>query len=737
VHFLAPSVLLGLLAALLPWLIHRIGKRRANPVRFAAMELLLKAERQVSARRRLRQVLLLILRTATAAALPLIFARPFTEVRSDLPASTTRPQSAVIVLDDSGSLRRSVGEGLGQGRMLFEAARSRARALLQHLSPESDAALILASEGTPTPVGEPSSDRGRMLSALEATACSARRADFTAALRKAAQILGTSSRSDRLIYVITDLQAAGWEGGSGLPAAAAAVAGGAEGAAGSGSGPGAIQVVILDVTGGAAWENRAVVGLSAEPAPEGGALGVAVVAEIANHAEGAITNLGLTLKLDGVAVAKGFVDVPAHGRARKRFLHTLGGGGAAHEAEVEIDGDSFPVDDRRLARVEVSRGLRILVVNGDPRTVRTEDETFFLEAALRAGGTGFQVGMALPDELPGRVLTDYAVIFLANIPRPTADMAAALTRYVERGGGLFISVGDKVDVELWNQRMGKVLPQPLGLKRTASARPGGNAEGETIDMRPAERLAPIDRRHPLLASFAARGEGLASARFFQFMLLEPVPDAQGRTVVLRYENGAPALVEAHLGRGRVLLLTTSVDREWTDLPIRPGFLPLVQEAARRLAGVPSGEAVSALVVGQQREIAVAADERRVEVTKPNGDLRWLTPEGRPREGKQTRTVMFGETDEPGAYRVRTSRNDGSMVERPDESFVVNLDVRESNPARLAADKRPDRSTAGENGAASPKRRVELWHGLAAAVLIFVLLESALTLRLRRGRMTPT
>ena len=53
-HFLAPSLLLGLLAAALPALIHRIGRRRARPIRFAAMELLLRADREVAARRKLR-----------------------------------------------------------------------------------------------------------------------------------------------------------------------------------------------------------------------------------------------------------------------------------------------------------------------------------------------------------------------------------------------------------------------------------------------------------------------------------------------------------------------------------------------------------------------------------------------------------------------------------------------------------------------------------------------------------
>ena len=169
-QFLAPSLLLGIAAAVLPWIIHRIGKRRANPVRFAAMELLLRAERKVSARRRLREILLLLLRTGIAAALPLAFAKPFAEVRSDLPAATTRPQSAVIVLDDSASLRRTPGEG--GGAPLYERVRAQARSIVEHLSPESDAALVMAAEGTATPIAEPSSDRARLLAAIDATSAS-------------------------------------------------------------------------------------------------------------------------------------------------------------------------------------------------------------------------------------------------------------------------------------------------------------------------------------------------------------------------------------------------------------------------------------------------------------------------------------------------------------------------------------------------------------------------------------
>src|ERR1043165_3212256 len=103
-HFGTPSLLLGLTAAVIPWLVHLIGKRKAHPVRVAAMQLLLRAEKRISARARVRELFLLITRTAAAASLPLIFARPFTERPADVPAASLEPQSAVVLIDDSASM---------------------------------------------------------------------------------------------------------------------------------------------------------------------------------------------------------------------------------------------------------------------------------------------------------------------------------------------------------------------------------------------------------------------------------------------------------------------------------------------------------------------------------------------------------------------------------------------------------------------------------------------------------
>ena len=60
----------------------------------------------------------------------------------------------------------------------------------------------------------------------------------------------------------------------------------------------------------------------------------------------------------------------------------------------------------------------------------------------------------------------------------------------------------------------------------------------------------------------------------------PVKDAQ---ILARFDDGAPALVERRVGNGRVLMWTSSLDLQWTDLPLKSIFLPFVHRMATTLA----------------------------------------------------------------------------------------------------------------------------------------------------------
>jgi hypothetical protein len=253
-------------------------------------------------------------------------------------------------------------------------------------------------------------------------------------------------------------------------------------------------------------------------------------------------------------------------------------------------------------------------------------------------------------------------------------------------------------------------------------------ESESALTGPGEHLGLIDRRHPLLLPFSSgrASESLLSASFGRYMLLRPTPHAtsDGSGVILSYESGAPALIERQLGRGRVVLFTSTIDRDWNNLPIQPAFLPLLQQAVRYLSHAPLRDSEPSTLIGQPRDIRLQAGDTRVEVSLPSGKKRLFERLG----GRQV--LAFTDTIEPGFYRVAAAGDSGVLRPRPAEFFVVNVEPTESDlqkaPAsRLAVLQRPLKDPQGQAGSGAPKRQVELWHYLGALLLAFLIGEALL------------
>ncbi|OJH39531.1 hypothetical protein BON30_18725 [Cystobacter ferrugineus] len=132
---------------------------------------------------------------------------------------------------------------------------------------------------------------------------------------------------------------------------------------------------------------------------------------------------------------------------------------------------------------------------------------------------------------------------------------------------------------------------------------------------------PGRSEHPLFAPFAGRAEeGLTGAHFYRYMLLEAEGSGGGAAgatgaagtsqVLAAYQDGAPAVAVARRGKGRVALFTSTVDRDWTDFPIRTSFLPLMQRFAAYLSGsleeqrVRVGETLAVRPEGTQKVSAL-------------------------------------------------------------------------------------------------------------------------------------
>jgi len=715
VSFLAPLLLLGALGVAVPIVIHLIGRQRAKVVRFAAIDFLFATRRKTSRRLRLRERLLLVVRTLVALAIPLALAKPFTSCARPGPKLERGPQAAVLVVDDSfaSGYRRD-------GRTVLQRAIEEAGLLLHQLGPEAEVAVVRASEGADNP-GELTRDHLRVRDRLHGLEPTSRPPDLTRALARAAQLLSGSNHKRRTVFLLSALAKAGFRPGE---------------RPWGDDGP---ALAVIDLADKQPLPNRAVTRARVEPDPGAGSRGIAVTAEIANFAREPAQGVDVALRIAGRIVARGKLDLAPGQRTDKRFLATLPAGARAADAVIELDGDALAADDRRWLRAQLRDEIRVLLVDGDPRTVRHDDELFYLEAALRPGDrsdTGTVLTKATVDDLVGSEpaaaaagapatpgargvdLDSFDVIVLANVRAMAAARVAALERWVKAGGGLLVGVGSNVDAASYERTMLPLMPQSLRDPIDIAY----GAPREEMASR-AVHLTKWEADHPIFAPFAKDAPGLDQASFSKIMLLGPTTQVADRKVLARFTNGAAALVEASSGDGRLMLWTSTLDRDWNDLSIHPGYLPLVQGAVRHLARRQNRTRADEVLVGHSAPLATL-DLRKLEVRDPGGGGEVF--DDKRLEGRTS--VRYGATERPGIYRVVGTDRTGVTRDRDELDFAVNLDPRGSDLTRIEDAALPKSGSGEGHGQGQGQQRVELWHAVAAGLLLLLLLESILIQR---------
>ena len=134
--FLNPIFLLGAMAAALPVLVHLVRRTRAPRVQFPSLMFLRKIEQKTIRRRKLRNLLLLLMRCAALLLLAFAFARPFFTGSNPVSASGDHI-STVILVDGSYSMR--YGE-------VFNRARQSARNMINDAAADEQLSIVLFSK---------------------------------------------------------------------------------------------------------------------------------------------------------------------------------------------------------------------------------------------------------------------------------------------------------------------------------------------------------------------------------------------------------------------------------------------------------------------------------------------------------------------------------------------------------------------------------------------------------------
>jgi len=696
VTFGNPWMLLGALGALIPLLVHLFDRRRPRPHPFGPLAFVLRSQKRTASRLKLKRLLLYVLRTLILLAIPVALARP--EWRRDTATAQVvkGPAATAIILDASLSMRWS------DGTSLFERGRDEARDALKDLLPEEPATVLVCTESPAAPP-PPGFDRGRLRGLVDEAKPTYGAADLSRCMDMAARALEENPMPGKRLVVVSDMTAGAFR----LEAPPPTV----KGPTGAAVKP---EVVLRDAAEGEdALNNHAIVDLKVEPALQAGPRAFQFTFTVRNFGAEAVKDLEAAVRVGETTLAKGFVDVPAGGTTQKALTVRFPQGGTV-VGQVTLAPDALVEDDRRAFVLPVPRALKALVVNGAPHATRYRDEAFFVDAALTAPGSPVEVATRDAEVGLREDFSTYDLVLLLNVTAPGADDARRLAEFVENGGGLFISMGDRVNTEAYNEQLSAVLPRPLRLVRTSVEREDPDAETKTA------RLAKVSVEHVLFSPFTGRAqEGLIGARFYKYMLLEADnPGSPGTSQVLAtYEDGAPAVAVMRKGKGRVALLTSTVDRDWSDFAIRTSFLPLMQRFAAYLTGSLEEREEIRVRVGEGATLRPEGTQKVTAVRAPDGSEV-------PMKEQPDGSLVAGPVTEPGAYSVLGA--DGKAV--PALSFAASLDPVESDLGRVPQDTLTayfGEETVKVSSGDADKPSVPLWTWLILAACLAFFFEGTL------------
>ncbi len=578
--FLSIAFLAALPLAAAPILLHLFDRRRNVTIEWGAMEFLLEAANRKTSARKLKQWLLLALRVLAVAALVLALAQP--TLRGNWFGGNDRNELILIVDNSMSTLRKSAFAGspddmASSSDREFDRIISKAKDELAKMN-SGDSVRIMAASPYPVwatagsfRVGAGSDDL--VISQLESVRPTHGGSDLLASLFTAVQSDTDGTTDSRRIVLITDGQAADWKTADetgwqrfqdALKAAQI---------------PTELAVVELDgantKTGNIAVadirSSRTVVGVD-QP--------FTTTAQIRNYSKVATGSCDVRWTVDGEVEHQELLSEIEGGKSSDTTWHHFFGKPGVYAISCTIDtNDSLDADNTATVVVEVVKEVPVLLVESAPGRAEMQQDSYFVQAAmgyvdgepLDSRGV-HQPEMVTPVGLERADLSGYRAIIIPNVKELSEEAIGKLNDFVYNGGGLWLALGPRTDIEAYNQFLfadGDGL-SPLALD-TIVDEADSDKRKTTIN--------PSLRDHPATKELADNERlDTSDVKVSRRVRFVPPPQDEDVSILLSLTNGEPLAVEKYVGRGRVIVMGVPLRMDqWSEIAKSQAFVVMVQD----------------------------------------------------------------------------------------------------------------------------------------------------------------
>ena len=780
--FAHPLMLAGIAAIAAPITLFLLNRFRFRTIDWAAQLFLQRAFQQQKRRLQIENLLLLIVRCLILIMISLAMARPRVvgEIQVD---ETEATRNVLIVIDTSYSTSYQVGTT--EDETVLAQARRTAKDLISSLK-DGDRVNVVAFDETArtlyrSPIVLSPDAKTKILGDLEEAPdmqASERRTDYGELFRTLPEALklydytaeGTpppagSTPSRKTVFLLTDSQRRDF-----LDAKGALIDRGV-GRIGEDLKQVAAQMILVDC-GASEPRNVTVTRIATREPVAGRGLPCDVEVTLRNSGSDRSGELSVEYWVDGQRDQSVTVSLEPEQELTVEPRRLVFADAGLHRVEVRVKSDPLKIDSRRHLVIDVREEVRVLLVDGERKRDVLSSETGWLKEALEVNAYGDRDGPGLirttvigESELSGHDLKTYDVVFLGNVVSFDEKSVTSLEEYATKGGVVVFGVGGLVNSEAYNQFLwregagifpGKLLERQGGTFEAASLDTNapewvlslGEVEGHALEVFANDEYRDWLRGGSVFGYYdldVKSGEDSTA-----WVPLRLVPrNAAGTDPGALGATGAPLLVEQRFGRGRTVAWLTTLDSNWTNLPVYDVFYvvfwqSLVLDLSRRTRpplNLEIGSRYERILEATQyaSDVKVETPDDRFEgvpLEKLNSEegYRLTYPLASDRDGLQVsglytltrKGVAQGEDPAPDYFAVRVDPAEGDLTKFSalELGTAIGVEVKALRAELAREALQSDVATAGSR---------DYWHWFMAAALVLLVSESILAAYFGRRR----